>query len=159
MKKKVMIRALLMLLTVGWMTLIFGFSAQTGEESGDLSAIIAEPVTEVLVALDGDVTAAERETLYWQVDGVVRMGAHFAEYAVLGALLCLCQRSFGSTRFGIAWLIGFVYAVADEIHQAFTPDRMCDPVDVLIDASGVLLGAVFIHYLTRLRRKKHVHHS
>ena len=157
MKKIVMSRVLLLLLTIGWMTMIFGFSAQTGEESGDLSAIISEPITAVLVALDGDVTAAEQQTLYFQVDGIVRMGAHFAEYAVLGVLLCLFQQSFGSGRFVIAWLIGVGYAVADEIHQAFTPDRMCDPVDVLIDASGLLLGAVCIHYLTKIWRKKHVH--
>ena len=157
--KRTILRALLILLTLGWMAMIFGFSTQTGEESGGVSALIAEPVTDLIAALDGDITAAEREALYWQVDGVIRMGAHFAEYAVLGVMLCLCQRSFGSSRFGIAWLIGAVYAVTDEIHQAFTPGRVCDPADVLIDACGVLVGAACIHELIKFWRKKHVHHS
>ena len=157
--KKVMIRVVMLLLTIGWMAMIFGFSAQTGEESGGMSAMIAEPVTEMLAALDGDMTAVEQEALYWQVDGAVRMAAHFAEYAVLGILLSLTWCSFRRVRLLEPWVTGVVYAVADEIHQAFTPDRVCDPLDVLIDAAGVLLGALCIRYLIKIWRKKHVHHS
>lgn len=40
----------------------------------------------------------------------------------------------------IPLLIGFLYAVSDEIHQHFVPGRAMQARDVLIDTAGVLLG-------------------
>ena len=40
----------------------------------------------------------------------------------------------------IPLLIGFLYAVRDEIHQQFVPGRAMQARDVLIDTAGVLLG-------------------
>lgn len=40
----------------------------------------------------------------------------------------------------IPLLIGFLYAVSDEIHQYFVPGRAMQARDVLIDTVGVLLG-------------------
>ena len=70
-------------------------------------------------------------------DLALRKLAHAAEYAVLGALLL---RATGRGR--LAFALGTVYAVSDEIHQAFVPGRMGAPLDVAIDAIGVALGVV-----------------
>ena len=51
-------------------------------------------------------------------DLVLRKVAHAAEYAVLGALLARALRSPG-----IAVLVGVLYAVSDEVHQAFVPGQ------------------------------------
>jgi len=70
-------------------------------------------------------------------DLALRKLAHAAEYAVLGALL---MRATG--RAGLAFGLGALYAVSDEIHQAFVPGRTGASLDVAIDAIGVALGIV-----------------
>jgi VanZ family protein len=68
-------------------------------------------------------------------DTVLRKGAHMTEYAVLGALLV---RALG--REVPAFLAGVAYAATDELHQHFVAGRHASPVDVAIDAVGVVLG-------------------
>jgi VanZ family protein len=70
-------------------------------------------------------------------DLVLRKIAHAAEYAILGALLL---RATGNPR--LAFAIGVVYAISDEVHQLFVPGRMGSPIDVAIDAVGVAVGIV-----------------
>jgi VanZ family protein len=80
-------------------------------------------------------------------DLVLRKIAHAAEYAVLGALLA---RALASPR--IAALAGMLYAVSDEVHQAFVSGRHGSPIDVAIDAVGVVAGVVLWERATRARR-------
>jgi VanZ family protein len=70
-------------------------------------------------------------------DLVLRKIAHAAEYAILGALLA---RALG--RPGVAFALGALYAASDEVHQLFVPGRTGSPVDVAIDALGVLAGVL-----------------
>ena len=68
-------------------------------------------------------------------DLVLRKIAHTAEYAVLGALLVRAT--------GHAWLafaLGVLYAMSDEVHQTFVAGRHGSPLDVAIDAVGVAVG-------------------
>ncbi len=71
-------------------------------------------------------------------DLVLRKLAHITEYAVLGALLA---RAVPDTA---AFAIGVLYAVTDEIHQSFVAGREGAPLDVAIDAVGVLAGIVLL---------------
>ncbi len=68
-------------------------------------------------------------------DLVLRKLAHAAEFAVLGALLV---RATG--RAGLAFGLGVLYALSDEVHQVFVPGRVGAPLDVAIDAIGVAVG-------------------
>lgn len=151
--------------TLGWMMLIFSFSAQTGEESGGLSAKISQPITKMIVHLSGGMSVAEEAALYLKVDGVVRTGAHFTEYAVLGIWLTLLLKAVGLLKaiglcwLWLAWLGGTIFAVTDEWHQSFTPGRVSDPADVLVDSLGLLLGVSLTALILKKWRKKHVHHS
>ena len=154
--KKHVFRIAAVLITLGWMALIFGFSAQSGEESGGLSALIAQPITDVIAAWQG---LEDQEALYQQVDGAVRDMAHFCEYAVLGCLLTMALNGFGFSWRWLPWLTGVVYAVLDEWHQSYSPGRVCDPADVLIDACGVLCGVFLTHWMFKTWRKKHVYHQ
>jgi hypothetical protein len=79
-------------------------------------------------------------------DTFLRKCAHAAEYAVLALLL---YRAIGRER--PAFLIGFAYAVTDEIHQAFVRGRHASPFDVSMDAAGLALGLLFLH-ANRTRR-------
>jgi VanZ family protein len=73
-------------------------------------------------------------------DLLLRKIAHAAEYAVLGALL---QRAL--SRPGLALAIGIAYAVSDELHQFFVPGRTGSPLDVVLDAAGVMVGVALWH--------------
>ena len=148
--------SVLILLTVGWMALIFGFSAQSGEQSGGLSALISGPVTKLLADMQ-DLPEDAADALYWQVDGGVRTAAHFGEYAVLGGLLLLVCRRIRWAKRWLPWLLGTLYALLDEWHQAYSPGRVCDWKDVLIDAAGVLFGIWLMMLFKMIWRKKHVH--
>ena len=79
-------------------------------------------------------------------DTLLRKGAHFAEYAILGALLL---RALG--REGIAVAAGVAYAATDELHQHFVPGRHGSPLDVGLDALGVTLGVYLFHRLQKTR--------
>jgi VanZ family protein len=73
------------------------------------------------------------------LDLLVSSAAHFALYAVL-ALLAV--RAFGESRrawFAALWLT-LLFAVSDELHQAFVPGRTSNAWDVACDAAGALLA-------------------
>src|SRR5919205_2608873 len=70
-------------------------------------------------------------------DTVLRKCAHVTEYAILGALLL---RALG--RELPAFLAAVAYAATDELHQHFVRGRHASPVDVAIDATGVLIGVI-----------------
>jgi VanZ family protein len=70
-------------------------------------------------------------------DLVLRKLAHAAEFAVLGFLLL---RATGRERPALA--LGIAYAVSDELHQYFVPGRLGSPLDVLVDAVGVVVGVL-----------------
>ncbi len=79
-------------------------------------------------------------------DLVLRKLAHTAEYAILGALLV---RATG--RAGLAFALGSLYAISDEVHQAFVAGRHGSPIDVAIDALGVAIG-IAVWQSVRTRR-------
>jgi VanZ family protein len=79
-------------------------------------------------------------------DEVLRKCAHVTEYAILGFLLL---RAVG--RELPALLIGIAYAASDELHQHFVHGRHGSPVDVAIDAVGLVLGIYVVRRLAALR--------
>ena len=68
-------------------------------------------------------------------DLVLRKCAHTLEFAVLASLLARAL-----TREAPAFALGVVYAVSDEVHQSFVRGRHAAPLDVAIDALGLLAG-------------------
>jgi VanZ family protein len=77
-------------------------------------------------------------------DTLLRKCAHTAEFAVLGALLV---RALGLAV--PALLLGVAYAASDEIHQHFVRGRHASPVDVGIDAIGLVLGVLAVQRWAR----------
>lgn len=132
-------------LTAAVMIFIFIQSALPGHVSGAESNIIVRIITSIV--------QADPET----VGFVVRKTAHFTEYMVLGACLLLNVRDcFAHLQprqmWGLAWMLGTAYAVTDELHQRFVPERSCEPRDMCIDAAGVALGAFIMLAIVMKRR-------
>lgn len=140
-----------------WMVVIFLFSAQTGKDSGDTSGRILRLAMK-LIYWNFDAFSPQRQESLLAVWGVIiRKGAHFTEYAVLGALLCNALRTYALSA-KLRWLlpvgIGALYAVTDEIHQYFVPERACRLLDMGIDTAGVLFGTAIFMLVVSLWQKK-----
>jgi len=81
---------------------------------------------------------------------VVRKLAHVTEYAVLSVLLWRAVwrprrpelRPWQWRPAVLTLLVVFLYAIADEYHQTFVPDRQGSAWDVLLDTTGGILGVV-----------------
>lgn len=143
------IRTIIIILLLGTFYIIFGFSSQNGEESGNLSGKIAKFVIEQL-------PIQKTQQILKRAEGIIRKIAHFSIYTVVGFLLM----SFVSTyhlkenkRIGISLLIGIMYATTDEIHQKFVPGRSCQITDVIIDSMGVLLGILLLLTILKIHKK------
>ncbi len=93
---------------------------------------------------------------------VIRKGGHLTEYGIL-AVLCWRAvhhslgrdaRDWNWRHAGIAVAAAALYAVTDELHQAFVPSRTASPWDVLIDACGAAAGIVLIWGVWRVSGRK-----
>jgi VanZ family protein len=72
-----------------------------------------------------------------------RIVVHFGEYAVLAGLWAWALwPALGRRALLAAGAISFLYAIGDEWHQSFVPGRDADPLDVLVDASGIAFALV-----------------
>ena len=90
-------------------------------------------------------------------DLLVKKGGHMTGYALL-AIACffaMYSDTKNVIRSAIISLcISIVYAVSDEYHQSFTPDRFPSAVDVGIDAAGALAGTGIATFITRIRLQR-----
>ena len=127
------------------MGVIFYFSAQPGEASDETSMGLFA----LLFGQGMDVA------LLW--NALVRKAAHMIEFGALAVPVWFFFGTFRLPRRARLWLpVGFcaLYAVSDELHQLFVPDRSCEAADVLVDALGSLAAVAVLHLLTNRIRKK-----
>ncbi len=90
-RKLIVLRMVSAVAIVAWAAFIFGFSGQTGGESGGLSARVADVLVSVGDWLTGAVTMGEaRAAAIEALQFPIRKAAHMSEYAVL-ALLVFAQ--------------------------------------------------------------------
>ena len=154
--------AITLLPVLAVMGMIFWFSAQTGASSGALSGRITARVVRFFVPDVDAFSEADRQALFYTVGTIIRKGAHFTEFALLGITL-MCHLQQLRKRISVpypwlwAWMVGTAYAVTDELHQNFVGGRHPAVTDVLIDSSGVITGVLLVMGLLywRKRRKRY----
>ena len=140
-----------------WMIVIFGFSAQTAEDSSAISGGLIRQVIETVMPDFSEMTAEKQEAIVESWQTVVRKMGHMAEYTVLGVLSWITMGfHFPRMRWrvGVAAGIGLLYAITDEVHQIFVPDRGPGVLDVFIDFAGVCIGIAIAALITRWRQKR-----
>ena len=122
-----------------WLLVIWGHSClpatQSGAESGALLTVV-------------------QNLLPWMTDHVLRKCAHFAEYAVLGALTAAALRTGAHFSWPAALLPGPFAALCDETIQLFVPGRSGRIADVWLDTAGYLTGALLTLLIFHLCRKR-----
>lgn len=128
-----------------WMTVIFLFS--TDYFSSTNTAPFIAPL---LSNLFPDLATGHIESIVM----LMRKLGHFSEYCILALLLMRAlnaEFAEQSAKSRINWSIALIviYAVSDELHQAFVPSRTASPWDVLIDSLGGMCGTLWFH-----RRKR-----
>lgn len=132
-----------------WIAFIWGHSLIQGPQSSLESGFVVSmlsPLFEAVGILDVDFMTL-----------IVRKGAHFTEYAILGVLTWGLFRALGRERgrraFPTALLVALV-PILDELLQLFVPGRSGRLTDVLIDLSGICFGALVACALSWLRKRR-----
>lgn len=144
--KKNILRTILMLLLLSTFFIIFGFSSQNGEKSGNISKKITEEIITRIPQIQ-EKEQNEREAISLRIEKVIRKIAHFSIYTAVGLLLMALLSTFEmkeKNRIIMSLIIGIIYASSDEIHQSFVPERSPMITDVMIDTMGVMLGILLI---------------
>jgi VanZ family protein len=117
-----------------WMAVIFWFSTDTF--SAAHTGSILEPILRHLYPA---ISQTQVDTAHF----LARKGAHFCSYAVLALLLFRAMGAGAELSWRWSWaLASFVilaaYALLDEYHQSFSPERTASIYDSLLDMTGGL---------------------
>lgn len=140
-----------------WMVVIFLFSAQNSQKSGDTSGAVLQWVLSRLYR-GFDTFSPQRQMAIRELwHTLIRKGAHFTEYAVLAMLLANALWATALTvrlRWLLPVLISALYAITDEVHQYFVPGRACRLLDVGIDTCGAVFGVCLLAALGVVFRKR-----
>ena len=132
------------------MYMIFSFSAQTADESGQLSMLVSEKVVLLLGKLtSGNLDTAQVGGYVDEIHFLVRKMAHFGEYFLLGLTLSLPLYVYRLRGFWLVLAAGLFcagFAGLDEYHQMFVAGRSPALRDVAIDTAGSITGI----YITRI---------
>ena len=87
------------------------------------------------------------------IDNVLRKGAHIFEYFLLfhaawfafyGRKLFTLSRSAFENASAIVISFSLVFALSDEYHQIFVLGRTAQPMDIVFDSIGIILGYLII---------------
>ncbi len=161
MKTERIINRIFLILTLLVMALIFFFSCQNGESSGETSSRVVRIILSVFVRGFGKMGETSQTALIEKYSHIVRKAAHFTEFAALGFCLSVYlstrERKMETSRRGVAALVfSALYALSDEAHQMLSDGRGPSLIDCSIDTAGAFTGiiiALLICYLVEKNRK------
>ena len=149
--KKNILRIVFLILIIINSLIIFGFSSQNGEESGNLSKSIITKIADILNIEDN------RENFIDVGEKVIRKLAHFGIYTLLGIWSIGFLLTFNiklKYQVVIASIWGCIYALTDEFHQSFSFGRHASINDVVIDTLGVIFGLLLVLLVLKIKKKK-----
>ena len=147
-------RTIYTIATCIWVAVIFTFSLQPGEVSGDISGSFLYKILHTFVPgiYDKLITSSPEQLELFHT--ILRKCAHFSEFMILGILSSL---TMVHTKFRQKALlaIGFCVAVAmtDETIQLFVDGRAGRVLDVLIDSAGAITGVMAVLGIRKIRCK------
>ena len=140
-KSKIILSVVFWIITALIMIAIFRFSADNAEESNKISMGLLD----IVITYIGNFIS----------HNVLREIAHFIEFTALGFFMTgAIFNTFDKLKFYIPLIPCVVYAVSDEIHQIFVPDRAFEIVDILIDSAGALLGILIFILIVKIIKSK-----
>ena len=133
-------RFIFITITLIWTAVIFSFSLQSGEVSGDLSGSVLEALLGFF--MPGVLESPEKLELFHLI---LRKCAHFTEFMILGVLSLIALKYM---KIGYKSIVGLGYCVLiaslDETLQLFVSGRAGRVQDVVIDSAGALAWIVIV---------------
>lgn len=138
------------------MAVIFCFSSQDAEDSSKMSGAIVKLILRLFYPKLESFSAERQAQLMEGFSFAVRKLAHFTEYAFLGTALMLHVDAIGRVsplrcQKSLAFLVGALYALSDELHQSFVDGRAPAGRDVLIDSAGALAALLIVSVIINRR--------
>jgi VanZ family protein len=129
-----------------WCIVIFCFS-EFPLFTGENTKRMLEAVLSYLpFGTDGDDTSSP-------LNFIIRKLAHLTEFGILAVLVWRALEPKRMAYVG-AWIFATVYAMTDEWHQSFKPERTASVRDVLIDSCGALIALLCVRLYMYWKRKK-----
>lgn len=130
------------------MYMIYSFSGQTGEESGNLSYEVSVKLVEIgNQVLEKGLQDWEISEVAARIEYPVRKLAHMSEYFILAVAVSLPFYVYGLRGFPLMLVAGLIcvgFAAGDEYHQSFVDGRGPSVIDVGIDSIGVFFGILTV---------------
>ena len=153
-KESIKLKRIYVCMTFLWIIFIFSFSLQPGDVSSQISSGFGQWLIQTLLPFAKDFL----EENWGVVHLIIRKGAHFTEYLVLGILMRSTLHQYAHrlpTRLGgVSWLMCVVVASCDETIQRYVGGRAGQVMDVLLDARGALVGIVLLSLCINRRKKR-----
>ena len=150
--KKEQIKVLKILLIVIWMIIIFIFSAQQGNDSGDTSRKFTAAIIRIITGKKIE----PNDPFIEAIQLLIRKFAHFTIYSIGGFLIMNYTYTTEKTKKEkILYSIttGGCFAITDEIPQFFVPGRSARILDIGIDTAGVITGVIVYLILRKVIEK------
>lgn len=140
-KRNYIALVLFAIFTAFCMVMIFMFSFQSGEASAGVSVSFYD----IFIEYTGfDFISHD----------AFRKLAHFSEFAALGFGFCGTVYFYKTElKVVVPLILSVLYAVSDEIHQFFVPERACRVFDIFVDSIGSLCGIAVFCFLIAVFNK------
>jgi VanZ family protein len=144
------------LLPLLWMGVIFYASSQPYENQDikpllldRLDLAFLEPLVDwITLTYNGSVVSVATHGIAGFIEFFIRKGAHIAVFFLLACFFFIAIRKSTELQFKQAVTISFfaavAYAITDEIHQGFTPNRTPYIGDVILDAFGAFAAVILL---------------
>ena len=137
---------------------IFAFSSQPADDSTDMSQRNTQTSLEIADQIRRiDIRNFDLVELYMSLSVPVRKSAHIIEFGALNVTLLYALYVWdmrGRPWVRRAFLLTFLYACSDELHQLFVPGRAGLISDVVIDMIGVCMIALGLTAWIRQKERK-----
>lgn len=148
---------------IGWMGVIFGLSSQPYSQQTLIPQLQQLFSLQFLLQWLPDwhfmfgKSEISLDNPYYFVEFFIRKASHVCAFMIL-TLIGFAVYRYVNKRIMTIVVLGCCtslgYAIFDEWHQSWVPDRTGQWRDVLVDAIGILLAWILFLALKRFRRKK-----
>ena len=107
----------------------------SGRQSGRIVTFILEVLSVFKIEISYDILST-----------IIRKGAHFTEYLLLGFswMFVFFEKEYVKIGMKYALILSFFTASIDETIQLFVPGRSGSMIDVLIDMAGAITGILLL---------------
>lgn len=135
--------------------IIFTFSSQPAKQSNSVSKGITRKIVDTLPQTKHK-TEKQKQKIVNKVNHYVRKLAHFTAFFFFGLFLICAMLLSYSDKYSIykilliSAIIALLYAISDEAHQFFVPNRGPQVKDVLIDFSGSALSFLIVLIIKKI---------